>query len=229
MKYISAQAAAALDESLMSEEHGWSIDQLMELAGLSVACALQRLTQGDPCRVLIIAGPGNNGGDGLVAARHLKLFGYKPIVYYPKQKAAGIYPRLVKQLRKLNVIVESDQDFKITGYDYIIDAIFGFSFAGEVRAPFDRIIQELATSATPVLSVDAPSSWHISHGQPERGQVGSDFYPTALISLSAPKPCSEHFRGRHFLGGRFLDEDFMSRYELPAYQGSQQVVELSSG
>lgn len=57
---------------------GFSVDQLMELAGLSVACSLAAEY---PCsshpRVLVLAGPGNNGGDGLVAARHLHHFGYK--------------------------------------------------------------------------------------------------------------------------------------------------------
>ena len=58
---------------------GFSIDQLMELAGLSCAEALARaypLDAGNE-NVLIVAGPGNNGGDGLVAARHLTHFGYE--------------------------------------------------------------------------------------------------------------------------------------------------------
>lgn len=50
----------------------------MELAGLSVACSLasEYQVQKYP-RILVIAGPGNNGGDGLVAARHLYHFGYQ--------------------------------------------------------------------------------------------------------------------------------------------------------
>lgn len=228
MKFISAQEAADLDKRLMSEDSGWSIDQLMELAGLSVACALYRLTNGSPSSVLVIAGPGNNGGDGLVAARHLKLFGYEPTVYFPKQKG-GIYERLVKQLTALDVRIETSSEFTVdTGYDYIIDAIFGFSFSGDVRAPFDRVISDLSRTKIPVLSVDAPSSWDIAHGQPPSGKVGSSFYPTALISLSAPKPCSRGFRGRHFLGGRFLSEDFRRAYDLPAYKGTDQVIEISS-
>ena len=53
---------------------GFTIDQLMELAGLSCACSVYEVfpPKSHP-KVLILAGPGNNGGDGLVAARHLKV------------------------------------------------------------------------------------------------------------------------------------------------------------
>ena len=66
----------AIDEELMGPL-GFSVDQLMELAGLSVACSLaSEYPPASHKRVLVIAGPGNNGGDGLVAARHLCHFGY---------------------------------------------------------------------------------------------------------------------------------------------------------
>lgn len=68
--------AVAIDEELMGPL-GFSVDQLMELAGLSVACSLAaEFPASSHKRVLVLAGPGNNGGDGLVAARHLVHFGY---------------------------------------------------------------------------------------------------------------------------------------------------------
>lgn len=75
MKYLSQEEAQNIDLELFNE-YSFSVDQLMELAGLSVAVALTKAyPRGqDHPNVLVCSGPGNNGGDGLVAARHLKLF-----------------------------------------------------------------------------------------------------------------------------------------------------------
>ena len=75
--------AQAVDEQLMGPL-GFSVDQLMELAGLSVAQSIEaEYPAAKYKRVLILAGPGNNGGDGLVAARHLYHFGYQVEVRHP--------------------------------------------------------------------------------------------------------------------------------------------------
>jgi len=229
MKTLSAKNAAALDKDLMSIG-AFSIDQLMELAGLSVSQAVYRVhppSRGR--RILVACGPGNNGGDGLVAARHLWHYGYKPTIYYPKQSKNDLYQRLSTQLKNLNIPFTDDFPSALKETDHIIDAIFGFSFSGEVREPFPAVIRALEETSILVTSVDAPSSWNIEEGPPKEGP-GAKFNPEVLVSLTAPKPLVKYFKGRHFVGGRFVSPDIKKKYdlELPAYEGIDQVVEVGS-
>ncbi|KAI9648987.1 hypothetical protein NHQ30_001553 [Ciborinia camelliae] len=170
-KYLSAVNAAALDKDLMSLG-AFSLDQLMELAGLSVSQVVYKVhppSQGR--RILVACGPGNNGGDGLVAAR--------------------------------------------------------FSFSGSIRDPFPSIISALEETSLPITSIDAPSSWDIANGPPSSGP-GANFMPQYLISLTAPKPLVKYFKGRHFLGGRFVPPEISQKYnlQLPEYEGVDQIVEM---
>ncbi|RDW62123.1 NAD(P)H-hydrate epimerase [Coleophoma cylindrospora] len=202
LKTLSAKNAAALDKDLMSVG-AFSIDQLMELAGLSVSQAVFRvhpLSRGR--RILVACGPGNNGGDGL---------------------------RLATQLRNLGVPFVDDFESAMTEADHVVDAIFGFSFSGEVREPFPAVIKALKETSLPVTSVDAPSSWSIEDGPPVSGP-GNGFHPSTLVSLTAPKPLVKWFTGRHFIGGRFVSPDIAKKYnlELPAYEGIDQVVEVEN-
>ncbi|KAK4464564.1 YjeF N-terminal domain-containing protein [Cladorrhinum samala] len=226
-KTLGAKAAAALDKELMSTG-AFSLDQLMELAGLSVSQAVFRVHPTNKGRrILVAVGPGNNGGDGLVAARHLRHYGYQPTIYYPKRPQNELYQRLVKQLEDLDVPFVDDFPTALKTADHVVDAIFGFSFSGQVREPFPAVIDAMAETEIPVTAIDAPSSWSIEAGPPSEG-VGSNFHPDVLISLTAPKPLVKHFRGRHFIGGRFVAPAIAKKYDfdVPEYDGLDQVVEV---
>ena len=160
--HISASQAAEIDVKLMGPEYGFTLEQLMELAGLSVAAATQRVFPVTPDthqHILVLCGPGNNGGDGLVAARHLAHFGYESVfVCYPKRSAREpIYGKLVKQLetlegvRFLNDAEEAEfvLDFETASIDVVIDAMFGFSFHGAPRSPFDALLHLLKHENNP--------------------------------------------------------------------------------
>lgn len=93
IKYITAKEAAAIDADLMSPDGcGYMLPQLMELAGFACARAIQAsYPPSTHPRLVVAAGPGNQGGDGLVAARHAKLWGYSVNVWYPKQGKTDIF------------------------------------------------------------------------------------------------------------------------------------------
>ncbi|TKA31402.1 NAD(P)H-hydrate epimerase [Salinomyces thailandicus] len=226
---LGPKAAAALDEELMSTG-AFSIDQLMELAGLAVSQAMYTLSPPTKSpNILVACGPGNNGGDGLVAARHLYHLGYKPTMYYPKQGKNELYGRLRTQLEQLKIPFTNDFPAAVGKSNWIIDAVFGFSFSGEVREPFPAVIEALKTSVIPVLAVDAPSSWNIDEGPPQEGP-GKWYDPAALISLTAPKPLAKWFEGRHFVGGRFVSQEVADKYgfDVPTYKGCDQIAEVGS-
>lgn len=220
-RVLSQETSRRLDELLLSQ--GFSIDQLMELAGLAVAQSVQR--EFPPQKVLVVCGPGNNGGDGLVAARHLKLFGYQPEVYYPKRTASDLYQRLVSLLGLFRVpVLETSPNYE--DFPLIIDAIFGFSFQGEIREPFKSIISALNQTQRPIISVDIPSGWDVEQGNTS----GQGILPAMLISLSAPKLCAASFSGVHYVGGRFVPDGIAQElgFEKQEYPGADQIVRIST-
>ncbi|OAP61450.1 YjeF family domain-containing protein [Fonsecaea erecta] len=233
LKTLGPEKAAELDKELMSEDGGFSIDQLMELAGLSCSQAVYKVHPPSKGKnILVACGPGNNGGDGLVCARHLHHYGYNPEIYYPKPTNAPIFTGLQKQLRHLHIpFLTTTEEYQssLKKADLVIDALFGFSFKPPVRAPFDTVLQAMIESKKPVLSVDIPSSWDVASGPPEQGQIGHDFMPDYLISLTAAKPSVKFFKGKkHFIGGRFLSKDVAAKYglDVPHYQGIDQIAEV---
>ena len=202
--YITAEVAKKIDEELMST-FMYSIDQLMEIAGLSVATIIKKeyIKDSLDSKILVVCGPGNNGGDGLVASRYLKEFGCKNVdILYPKKSNNDLYKRLVTQCENYKVsFKEIDSIHQISSYDYIIDAIFGFSFHGDVRQPFKDILSKMSEMNDKIISVDIPSGWDV-----EKGNINNTISPKGLISLTLPKKGVSEFKGKHFLAGRFVPQ-----------------------
>ncbi|KZT73744.1 YjeF N-terminal domain-like protein [Daedalea quercina L-15889] len=231
LRYLTAKLAQQIDEELMNAAGAFSIDQLMELAGLACAQTLAKVYSREKYpRVLVCCGPGNQGGDGLVAARHLGMFGYRPTIWMPKPGSKDIYKRLKKQCDNMHIqTIAPGTDVQplrdeLAHSDVILDAIFGFSFQPPVRAPFDAALPLLTESGLPIVSVDIPSGWDVEKGN----AAGFGLNPDVLLSLTAPKEGSRGFKGRHFLGGRFVPKAMEEKFQLnlPEYPGFDQIVEL---
>ncbi|KAM4755599.1 NAD(P)H-hydrate epimerase [Cyanocitta cristata] len=232
LRFLGQEEAQAIDQELFTE-YKFSVDQLMELAGLSCATAIAKayppssFTTSQPT-VLVVCGPGNNGGDGLVCARHLKMFGYQPTVYYPKRPSKPLFEGLTTQCKKMDIPFlpefPAEAAFIDELYGLVVDAIFGFSFKGAVREPFGSILSILERVTVPIASIDIPSGWDVEKGKADGLQ------PDMLISLTAPKKAAMHFTGRyHFLGGRFVPPALQEKYalNLPAYPSTDCVLQLT--
>ncbi|KAJ7367352.1 YjeF N-terminal domain-containing protein [Mycena albidolilacea] len=234
LRYLSARLAQQIDDELMSAAGAFSLDQLMELAGLACAQTLAKVYGAEKYnRVLVCCGPGNQGGDGLVAARHLckspALFGYKPTIYMPKPGSKDIYQRLHTQCKNMSIptLGEGEESLRtaLKSSDVILDAIFGFSFKGPIRAPFDSALPMLSASGLPIVSVDIPSGWDVEASN----DAGFGLNPDVLVSLTAPKEGVRTFRGQHFLGGRFVPRTLEEKFglNLPIYPGYEQIVDIT--
>lgn len=196
-------------------------------AGESLVSSCKGSAFGSPCDATsdgddsfvfrFVLRPGNNGGDGLVAARHLVHFGLDATVVYPKRSGKTHFVNLVKQCEDMNIPILDEVPMSSAegGYDVIVDAIFGFSFHGTApREPYATAIASMVElqrrDKSLLVSVDVPSGWDVDGGD----LTGTGFRPDVLVSLTAPKLSAKKYEGRHFVGGRFLPPAIAEKYNI---------------
>jgi NAD(P)H-hydrate epimerase len=154
-----------------SEYLGISTFQLMENAGKGCAKAACEKFKIEGKKVVIVCGPGNNGGDGYVIARYLsnKCNVYVVLIKPEDKIRSKISKANFEKIKELVKIVDfSDLKETIADADLIIDAMLGIGISGEIREPYLSAIKEINTAETKVLSVDVPS------GLGAQGQVHPD-------------------------------------------------------
>ena len=138
--------------------------ELMEKAGQAVADAALAMTRAS-ARISVLCGPGNNGGDGFVAARHLRQRGFDVRVFLIGDRAA-LKGDAAEMARRLPVPIRPASADPLQSMNLVIDAIFG---AGLSRAPEGEVaelITEVNDSGLPVLAVDVPSGLDGTTGVP---------------------------------------------------------------
>ena len=143
---------------------------LMERAALVTVEELQRLRGSAPCRILVVSGRGNNGGDGLAIGRLLMLQGYEVTFVIPCEKSYGNPPACTEETRHQIDILHAYQaqifsTMQEGEYDIVIDAIFGIGLSRPVAGIWQEIIQWINKSNAFVCSVDIPSGIHADTGE----------------------------------------------------------------
>lgn len=232
--YLNQHDAQQIDVELMDpKKYAFSMDQLMEMAGMSVAhCIFKHFEKSIwQQKILFIVGTGNNGGDGLVAARHLRQFGVTNIdIWIPKTMKQDLESKKIQcQTLQIPIYESPTLSKSLSSYSLIVDGIFGFSFdpSNGIREPFLSVLKQLKQieQQIPILSIDIPSGWHVEKG-PNSEKPEMNLHPQVLISLTAPKLCALHFKGTHYVGGRFVPFSMAQERNLkiPPYNGMDMIT-----
>jgi len=140
---------------------------LMENAARGIADAVRR-TLRDPGPVHLVCGPGNNGGDGFAAARHLANAGLPVRIHlavppeaYREGSDAGTNLAIA-----IAMGLEIREDFDLDGAALVVDALFGTGLVRNIRPPYLEALESInARPATcPVLAIDVPSGLDANTG-----------------------------------------------------------------
>jgi hydroxyethylthiazole kinase-like uncharacterized protein yjeF len=223
LRWAAAASRTAISaESMMGADRkaqalGIPGEQLMEHAGTAVAAAARALLEhnargGRP--ILVLAGSGNNGGDGFVAARHLAEWGYPVIAVLvaPDEKprtrdAAHAWRRLdgIDGVTKMHAPVARDVAILGQGIEragIIVDALLGTGVHGRLREPVRtavEMIRKARDAGTPVLAVDTPTAVDLTSGDPSDPVVRADL----TVTFHRPKTGLQARFGKA-LAGRIL-------------------------
>jgi ADP-dependent NAD(P)H-hydrate dehydratase / NAD(P)H-hydrate epimerase len=193
MKVVTAQQMQALDRKAI-EEYGIPGIVLMENAGRGAARAIREAFPDLPLRmVAVLAGKGNNGGDGFVIARDFLNGGIAVevlLLAVPEDlrgDAAVNGRAFLKMGGKLTSLasVESFDRFKsgLGRFNLFVDALFGTGLASEVRGLPKEVIDEVNRLGKPVVAIDVPSGLDASSGRPLGTAVRADF----TLTFGLPK------------------------------------------
>jgi ADP-dependent NAD(P)H-hydrate dehydratase / NAD(P)H-hydrate epimerase len=175
----------------------WAIEQqrvpsleLMEAAGRAVATVVSELAGEGPVRV--VCGKGNNGGDGLVAARYLAETGFEveALLLWPAEQLSGDAAANLERFPAAHPVEPADLDAGLGGSAVVVDAIFGTGFSGSAREPAAAAIESINRCGAPVVACDIASGVDASSGEAEGVAVEADltvsFHAAKLGQLIAP-------------------------------------------
>lgn len=174
---------------------GQSGIDLMERAGLAVADAISRRHPGGAPRIKIVAGPGNNGGDGFVAARILANRGF-PVRVLSLGGIEQLKGDAATAARRWAGQVEPANPQSLADADLIVDGLFGAGLSRAIDGEAAAIVAAVNAAAVPVLAVDLPSGINGSSG----AVMGAAIKATSTVTFFRRKPGHLLLPGRLYCG-----------------------------
>ena len=203
--WLSTDQMREVDRAMV-EDYGILLIQMMENAGRNLAqLARARFLESNAFgkTILVLAGPGGNGGGGLVCARRLHNWGADVRVYLssPVAKLTDVSRHQHDVLEKISVpIRESDKRTTLPNADLVVDAILGYGLRGDPRDASATLIGAANVHGAPVLSLDVPSGIDATTGIARRPAVKA----AATMTLALPKEGLRTEAARELVGELYL-------------------------
>ena len=168
-----------------------SMTDLMERAGTEIFNWIHSRIQDAQVPIHVFCGIGNNGGDGLVVARHLHTHGYKVVVYvvnYSEKRSKDFlinYDSIKEVSNDWPKIMNAKEEFPdIHPEDVIVDAVFGIGLNREVDAWVKQLFQHFRASSAFIIAIDIPSGLYLEKvPEDENGVVWAD----VTLTFQSPK------------------------------------------
>lgn len=186
--FVTTEQMVEVDRAMI-EDYRIELIQMMENAGRNLAhLARVRFLGGDPRgrRVVLLAGPGGNGGGALVCARRLANWGANVIVATsaPLESFTPVPGHQLDIVRRMGIpVLVDDTPPSVAAADLIIDGIVGYSLQGAPHGTAAQLIEWANSHPAPVLSLDAPSGVDTTSGQ----ILSPAIRATATMTLALPK------------------------------------------
>lgn len=203
MKVVTAEEMRRIDTRTI-KDYGIPGTVLMERAGGAVAAKFIELFGAK--KALVLAGSGNNGGDGLVAARELFNKGRNVKVLLTGKEGALSADCLVQYRAAKKAGVPMEFRTTITSADchgaVVIDALFGTGLNKPVRTPYSDLIRSLNASGATVISVDVPSGISSDDGCVMGEAVRADY----TVTFGLPKIGHLIHPGAEYTGKLFVED-----------------------
>lgn len=219
---VSAEQMRAIEGACFAS--GGTAVELMGRAGRALSSAVKEKFP-DGCRVAVLCGKGNNGGDGYAAASFLSESGFCCSVWsVPLSAALSAESSRYRELCEAQGLVCGDFP-DLDGVDCIIDCLAGIGFQGRARAELASIIDTINASSAWTLSADVPS------GLPSDGPVDADapiVRADCTVSFGCVKRNLMLYPGRAFSGRVIAADIGFSAEQVGEYGGSCFLVDDAS-
>ncbi|OKY26836.1 bifunctional ADP-dependent NAD(P)H-hydrate dehydratase/NAD(P)H-hydrate epimerase [Thalassotalea sp. PP2-459] len=221
------------NEHCLAKEQGLELYALMEKAGQAVFSRIQE-QYSKTTQLFILAGKGNNGGDGFVLARLAAEVGYKVTVYLcaEAEQLKGCALTAFNSLQKTTITVLYQSELALTPnffqenqYELIIDALFGIGYQGALKSELAKIINLVNGTNITIVSIDVPSGLNATTGYVATTAIRASETVTFIAAKQGLMTGqAADFVGQLYLATLSLNECFQQRVDTQIHLQGKNAI-----